>query len=96
MSGVNRLGMGAASAVAVSSASGRSTSDNCPSIPAATIVSAALQALSRAREDGKRLFRAAPLHRHLELKGYPAPQIVTMYTIVTAAVCAVCLLFYLR
>ena len=63
---------------------------------AVTIGSAALQALSRAREDGKRLFRAAPLHRHLELKGYPAPQIVTMYTIVTAAVCAVCLLFYLR
>ena len=63
---------------------------------AVTIGSAALQALSRAREDGKRLFRAAPLHRHLELKGRPAPQIVTMYTIVTAAASAVCLLFYLR
>ena len=63
---------------------------------AVTIGSAALHALGRAREDGKRLFRVAPLHRHLELKGYPAPQIVTMYTIVTAAASAVCLLFYLR
>ena len=63
---------------------------------AVTIGSAALQALSRAREDGKRLFRAAPLHRHLELKGRPAPQIVTMYAIVTTVLCAICLLPYLR
>ena len=40
--------------------------------------------------DDEYVFRAAPLHRHLELKGRPAPQIVTMYTIVTAAASAVC------
>ena len=61
-----------------------------------TIGSVVLQALSRRREDGKKLFRAAPLHRHFELSGHPAPRIVSMYTILTAAISAVCLLFYLR
>ncbi len=63
---------------------------------AVTMGSVALQALSRRREDGKKLFRAAPLHRHFELSGHPAPRIVSMYTILTAAISAVCLLFYLR
>jgi len=61
-----------------------------------TMGSVVLQALSRRREDGKKLFRAAPLHRHFELSGHPAPRIVSMYTILTAAISAVCLLFYLR
>lgn len=61
-----------------------------------TMGSVVLQALSRRREDGKKLFRAAPLHRHFELSGQPAPRIVSMYTILTAAISAVCLLFYLR
>ena len=55
-----------------------------------------LQAFSNRREDGKKLFRAVPMHRHFELSGHPAPQIVTMYTIVTAVICAFCLLPYFR
>lgn len=61
-----------------------------------SIGSVALQAMSRRREDGKRLFRAVPLHRHFELAGHPAPQIVTMYTILTTVLCAICLLPYFR
>lgn len=62
----------------------------------ASIGSIVLQAFSKRREDGKRLFRAVPIHRHYELTGHPAPQVVAMYTILTAVLCAVCLLPYLR
>ena len=62
----------------------------------ASIGSVVLQALSRRREDGKKLFRATPIHRHFELAGHPAPQIVTMYTILTVVLCAICLLPYLK
>ena len=55
-----------------------------------------LQSFGSAREGGKKLFRAVPLHRHFEAKGHPASQIATMYTIVTALICAVCLLPYFR
>ena len=61
----------------------------------ASVGTVILQAFSRKREDGKRLFRAVPIHRHFELSGHPAPQIVSMYAIVTAVLCAVCLLPYL-
>ncbi|MDD4312316.1 MAG: hypothetical protein PHW41_07540, partial [Eubacteriales bacterium] len=55
-----------------------------------------LQSFSSTREGGKRLFRAVPLHRHFEALGHPASQIATMYTIVTALICAICLLPYFR
>lgn len=55
-----------------------------------------LQSFSKTREGGKKLFRAVPLHRHFELKGHPASQISTMYAILTAAICAFCLLPYFR
>ncbi|MEA4869871.1 Phospho-N-acetylmuramoyl-pentapeptide-transferase [bioreactor metagenome] len=61
-----------------------------------TMISVVLQAVSLKREDGRRLFRAAPLHRHFELSGQAAPRIVSMYTIFTAALSAVCLLLYLK
>ncbi len=61
----------------------------------ASVGSVVLQAFSRRSEDGKRLFRAVPVHRHYELGGHPAPQIVSMYAIVTAVICAICLLPYL-
>jgi phospho-N-acetylmuramoyl-pentapeptide-transferase len=61
----------------------------------ASIGSVILQAMSSRREGEKLLFRAAPLHRHFELSGHPVPQIVSMYTIVTALLCAICLLPYL-
>ena len=62
----------------------------------ASLGSIALQSLSKTREGGKKLFRAVPLHRHFEQKGHPASQISTMYAILTAAICAFCLLPYFR
>ena len=62
----------------------------------ASLGSIVLQSLSKTREGGKKLFRAVPLHRHFEQKGHPASQISTMYAILTAAICAFCLLPYFR
>ena len=62
----------------------------------ASLGSIVLQALSRTREGGKKLYRAVPIHRHYELTGHPPSQIVTMYSIVTAVICAFCLLPYFR
>lgn len=62
----------------------------------ASIGSIVLQAFSRTREGGKKLFRAVPIHRHYELTGHPPSQIATMYTILTAVICAFCLLPYFR
>lgn len=60
----------------------------------AGIGSIVLQALSRTREGGKKLFRAVPIHRHYELAGHPPSQIASMYAILTAMICAFCLLPY--
>jgi phospho-N-acetylmuramoyl-pentapeptide-transferase len=62
----------------------------------ASIGSIVLQTFSKTREGGKKLFRAVPVHRHYELVGHPPSQIVTMYSIVTAVICAFCLLPYFR
>ncbi len=62
----------------------------------ASIGSVALQALSKLRRNGKGLFRAVPVHRHFELTGHPASQIAAMYTMLTAVICAFCLLPYFR
>jgi len=42
----------------------------------------------------KRIFRMAPLHHHFELKGIPETKIVSMYMIVSAVLCLVCLLAF--
>lgn len=42
----------------------------------------------------KRVFKMAPLHHHFELMGVPETKIVSMYMIVTAILCLVCLLAY--
>jgi len=42
----------------------------------------------------KRIFKMAPLHHHFELLGVPEVKIVTMYMIVTAVLCLLCLLAY--
>lgn len=55
-----------------------------------------LQAVSSKLNKEKRLFKAAPIHRHFELLGIPEPRIVAMYTLVTTVLCAICLLPYLR
>ena len=62
----------------------------------ASIGSIVLQAFSKTREGGKKLYRAVPIHRHYELTGHPPSQIATMYTILTAVICAFCLLPYFR
>ena len=62
----------------------------------ASLGSIALQALSATREGGKKLFRAVPMHRHYELLGHPPSQIVSMYSILTAVICAFCLLPFFR
>ena len=58
--------------------------------------SVGLQALSKTREGGKKLFRAVPVHRHYELLGHPPSQIVSMYSILTVVICAFCLLPFFR
>jgi UDP-N-acetylmuramyl pentapeptide phosphotransferase/UDP-N-acetylglucosamine-1-phosphate transferase len=62
----------------------------------ASIGSIVLQSISKTREGGKKLFRAVPIHRHFELSGHPPSQIASMYTILTAVICAFCLLSYFR
>ena len=62
----------------------------------ASALSVVLQVASNHLNHGKRMFKMAPIHHHFELKGYPETQIVSMYGIVTAVLCAVCLLSYLR
>ncbi|MDL2217855.1 phospho-N-acetylmuramoyl-pentapeptide-transferase [Christensenellaceae bacterium OttesenSCG-928-M15] len=42
----------------------------------------------------KRIFKMAPLHHHFELKGVPETKIVSMYMIITAVFCMICLLAY--
>ena len=41
---------------------------------------------------GKRVFKMAPLHHHFELSGMPETRVVTMYYVVTAALCLLALL----
>lgn len=41
---------------------------------------------------GKRVFKMAPLHHHFELSGMPETKIVSMYNLVTLALCLVTLL----
>ncbi len=60
----------------------------------ASMGSIVLQAFSRTREGGKKLFRAVPIHRHYEAIGHPPSQIASMYAILTAVICTVCLLPY--
>lgn len=42
----------------------------------------------------KRIFRMAPLHHHFELKGVAETRIVSVYMIITAVLCLICLLAY--
>ena len=63
----------------------------------ASAVSVILQVGSYKLRHGKRIFKMAPLHHHFELLGYHESKIVTMYSIVTALFCAICVLgFYCR
>jgi phospho-N-acetylmuramoyl-pentapeptide-transferase len=43
----------------------------------------------------KRIFRMAPIHHHFELKGWPEPQIIVRFWIISA-ICAVAALSTLK
>ena len=45
---------------------------------------------------GKRIFRMAPLHHHFELSGIPETKIVTMYDVMTALLCILALLGFVK
>ena len=45
---------------------------------------------------GKRLFRMAPLHHHFELSGIPETKIVTMYNVMTALLCMLVLIGFVK
>ncbi len=62
----------------------------------ASALSVILQVATNKLNHGKRIFKMAPIHHHFELMGHPETKIVTMYDILTAVLCAVCLLSYLR
>jgi len=41
---------------------------------------------------GRRIFKMAPLHHHFELSGMPETRVITMYYVVTAALCLLAML----
>lgn len=45
---------------------------------------------------GKRIFRMVPLHHHFELSGIPETKIVSMYDVMTALLCILALLGYVK
>ena len=45
---------------------------------------------------GKRIFRMVPLHHHFELSGIPETKIVSMYNVMTALLCILALLGYVK
>lgn len=59
-------------------------------------LSVVLQVATNHLNHGKRMFKMAPIHHHYELSGYHEAKIVSMYCIITAVLCAICLLSYLR
>ena len=59
-------------------------------------LSVVLQVATNKLNHGRRMFKMAPIHHHFELLGYPETRIVGMYDILTAVLCAVCLLSYFR
>ncbi len=56
-------------------------------------ISVILQVIYYKRTGGKRLFRMAPLHHHLQQKGYGEAKIAYVYSFITAAAGLFCLLF---
>ena len=58
----------------------------------AEVVSVILQVAYFKKTHGKRLFRMSPIHHHFELGGWSETRVVTVFSIVTAALCLVALL----
>ena len=58
-------------------------------IPVLETLSVALQVLYFKATKGKRLFKMAPLHHHLELSGMSEEKIVIMFWSITAILCVI-------
>ena len=58
-------------------------------IPVLETLSVALQVLYFKVTKGKRLFKMAPLHHHLELSGMGEEKIVIMFWSITAILCVI-------
>lgn len=56
-------------------------------VPVLETLSVALQVIYFKLTKGKRLFKMAPLHHHLELSGLKEPKIVAIFWVVTALLC---------
>ena len=55
------------------------------------VISVIIQVTYFKKTGGKRFFKMAPIHHHFELCGWSETQIVTLFTVVTALLCALCL-----
>ncbi len=56
------------------------------------VISVIIQVTYFKKTGGKRFFKMAPIHHHFELCGWSETQIVSVFTVVTALLCLVCLL----
>ena len=56
------------------------------------VISVMIQVTYFKKTGGKRFFKMAPIHHHFELCGWSETQIVTLFTVVTALLCMICLL----
>lgn len=43
---------------------------------------------------GKRIFKMAPIHHHFEIKGWPEPKIVSVFSIITVVLCLIAFLSF--
>ncbi|MDO4633017.1 MAG: phospho-N-acetylmuramoyl-pentapeptide-transferase [Eubacteriales bacterium] len=55
------------------------------------VISVMIQVTYFKKTGGKRFFKMAPIHHHFELSGWSETQIVTLFTVVTALLCAIAL-----
>ena len=55
------------------------------------VLSVIIQVTYFKKTGGKRFFKMAPIHHHLELCGWSETQIVALFTVVTALLCLICL-----
>ncbi len=55
------------------------------------VISVIIQVTYFKKTGGKRFFKMAPIHHHFELSGWSETQIVTLFTVVTALLCMICL-----
>ena len=59
----------------------------------AEVLSVIIQVLYFKATHGKRIFRMAPIHHHFELGGWSEAKVVAVFSVVTAVVCALMLIF---